>query len=361
MKIEKIRIAIFTAKNLVTSSDCSPETINNLLNTLDSAKYCVDIILIDEFVPTPLQTTEDKLLTLPMYIPFKRVFAHKNLSRVLKLESLTLEQIKNMYDMAIVAVYNDLGEDGKIIGLLDLVGIPYLSPSLKVSAVCFDKSYAKALISQNGGKVPPGFLVHKDRFNKIFIDKKIIDLLGYPVVIKPASSGNSYGASLVRSMKELDSAGKAAFEFSDELLVEKLIEGQEYTVGVVGFYLNPIALPVVQINSKKEFFDYEAKYTTSKADELCPAPIDDRLKHKLQKAALIAYQAVKGDGHARIDMIYSRDENVYVLDINTFPGLNSASLFPKELRATGSSLKKFLEEQIKLRLCDKKTVHSPGK
>ena len=353
MDKKKIRIAIFTATNLITSSDCSPETVQNLLNTLNPQRYSIDIVLIDKFVPPPLQITEDKLIGLPMYIPFKTVFLHTNISAIHSLEQLTLQQIKEMYDVAIIAIYNDLGEDGKILGLLDLLEIPYINPSLKVSAVCFDKYYARLIVAQSGGKVPPGFMIHKENFNIEDIDKRIVDSIKYPVVVKPTSSGNSYGTTLVSSVKELEKAGKDAFIFSQELLVEKCIQGQEYTIGVVGSYRNPVALPVIQINSKKEFFDYEAKYTISKAEEICPAQITDELKVKLQDAALQAYKAVKGDSHARIDMICSLDGEIFVLDINTFPGLNSASLFPKELKVIGSSLGMFLDEQISIKLKQK--------
>ena len=345
----KIRLAIFTARNLVTSSDCSPETIQNLVNNLDPATYSIDVILIDAFIPPGLQVTEDKLIDLPMYVPFSKVLAHPNISNVFSLEKLTLGQIKDSYDMAIVAIYNDFGEDGKLLGLLDTLGIPYLSPSLKVSAVCYDKSYTRDLITQHGGLVPPGFPVHKDHFAINTIDQQIGNNMGYPVVIKPVSSGNSFGAALVRSVHEIDAAGRSAFTYSDELLVEKLIAGQEFTVGVRGSYLNATALPVVQINSHKEFFDYAAKYTKGQASEVCPAPINADLAQQLQAAALLAYEAVKGDSHARIDMIYGEDKKIYILDINTFPGLNSASLFPKELLAMGSSLSAFLTDQIKLK------------
>lgn len=357
MTDQKIRIAIFTARNLVTTSDCSPETIKNLLDTLNPAIYSIDILLVDKFVPPALQVTEDALLHLPMYIPFETVLSHKNVAHTLFLENLTFGQLANAYDMAIVAIYNDLGEDGKILGLLDTIGLPYLSPSLKVSAVCFDKSYTRALIAQNGGKIPPGFLVHKKQFDKKSINKRILSSIKYPIIIKPASSGNSYGVSLIRSIDEIDEASQAAFSCSDELLVEKQIIGQEYTIGIVGSYLNPIALPVVQINSQKDFFDYEAKYTPGKAEEICPAQIEDALKIKLQEAAVNAYKAVKGDSHARIDVILSNDKEVYILDINTFPGLNSASLFPKELKAVGSSLSQFLDEQIRLKIKQNKSIN----
>ena len=350
MTDNKKRLVIVTAKNLRTTSDCSPETILNILDNLDPESCTVDVVLIDSFVPKEMRVEESQLIDLPMYIPFDQVFKHKLISKVINLEELTFGEMSRNYDMAIVAIYNDLGEDGKFLGILDILGIPYLSPSLKVSAVCFDKSYTRSILSANNVVIPKGFFVHTNEYSIQKLDQKIVQEVGYPVVVKAVSSGNSYGMSIVKVNNELEKAMKMAYSFSEEVLIEQLIVGQEYTVGVIGQYLNPTTLPAVQISSHSEFFDYSAKYEAGKSEEICPAPVSSEVANMLSSAARFAYIAVKGDSHARIDMILSSQDNkVYVLDINTFPGLNSASLFPKELIASGTSLKNFLNEEIKLR------------
>ncbi len=351
MTDKKKRLVIVTARNLRTTSDCSPETILNILDNLNPKNYLVDILLIDSFVPTQMRVEESELINLPMYVPFDQVFKHPLISKVVDLDKLTFGELSNNYDMAIVAIYNDLGEDGKFLGLLDILGIPYLSPSLKVSAICFDKSYTRSILTANRVLIPRGFFVHKVEYTTSELSKRIAQEVGYPAVLKAVSSGNSYGMSIVKSSEEIEKAMGMAYAYSEEVLIEKLIVGQEYTVGVVGSYLNPSVLPAVQISTNSDFFDYAAKYEVGKSEEICPAPVSSEVANKLSEAARLAYVAVKGDSHARIDMILAKDDNlVYVLDINTFPGLNSASLFPKELIASGSSLRKFLNEEIERKI-----------
>lgn len=342
----KPRVAIITARNLKTTSDCSPETILNLLNVIDVSKYEVDIVYIDAFVPEELRVDEAKLLNLPMYVPFSEVEKHPRITQVRDLSDLKFTDLKENYQIAIVAVYNDFGEDGKILGMLDLLGIPYMSPSLKVSAVCFDKSYTKALLCYAGVSTPRGFLINHNNCREDLIDGVVAEKLSYPVMLKSVSSGNSWGVSKVINRAGLSEAISHALAYSDEILLEEFVDGQEFTVGVVGDYTNPTILPVVQINHQHDYFDYVAKYTKGKSNELCPSPISQDLEAKLRLIAKEAYKAVKADSHARIDIMLDKDEAPYVLDINTFPGLNKASLFPKELLVCGSSLGEFVNNEL---------------
>ncbi len=348
-----VRLVIITARNLRTTSDCSPETILNILENIDPKKYTVEVLLVDSLIPEMMRVTEQELIGLPMYIPFAKVLDHPLITRVINIDNITVDELRRNYDFAVVAVYNDFGEDGKLLGMLDVVGLPYLSPSLKVSAVCFDKGYTKALLTYADVDNPRGFVLHHDRCTTGELDEKIVKKLNYPVVVKPTSSGNSWGVSIVRTKDDLVRAIDAALMFADELLVEQYIEGQEFTVGVVGHYLHPVVLPVVMISHQEELFDYRAKYTVGKSEEICPAPISLEITQRLQAAATSAYRAVKADSHVRIDMILGLDGRVYVLDINTFPGLNRASLFPKELRAAGKTLGKFIDDQVKKKLSRK--------
>lgn len=349
MEQAPIRLGIFTARNLKTTSDCSPETILNILDSLKNNSCIVDILLMDDLVPESKRVTEDKLLKLPMYIPFSQVFEHPKINKIRSISDLKLAEIKNDYDMAIVAIYNDYGEDGKILGMLELLGVPYLSPSQKVSSVCFDKYYTKALLAHAGVTTPRSFFVDPANCNSVYINSQIPTEINYPVVIKAVSSGNSWGVTIVRKSEELDKAIEAALEYSQEILVEAYVEGDEYTVGVVGNYWEAEVLPVVSITHTSKFFDYTAKYKAGGSTEICPAEVTEDIKKLLQNAACEAYRAVKCDSHARIDIILGKDGLAYVLDINTFPGLNRASLFPKELVAAGGNLETFLKEQIMLK------------
>lgn len=349
MKKAPIRLGIFTARNLKTTSDCSPETILNILGSLKNISCVVDILLMDDLVPNDKRVTEEELLGLPMYVPFSDVLMHPKINRVRSISEMRLVDIKNDYDMAIVAIYNDYGEDGKLLGMLELLGLPYLSPSQKVSSVCFDKYYAKALLKQAGVSTPSSFFVDPTNCKTEYIHTQILNQLSYPVVVKAVSSGNSWGVTVVREQGELENAINASLEYSAEILVEAYVDGDEFTVGVVGNYWSPQPLPVVSIVHSSQFFDYTAKYQVEGSTETCPADISEELRNMIQEAACSAYKAVKCDSHARIDIILGKDGHPYVLDINTFPGLNRASLFPKELLASGSSLASFLSEQISLK------------
>lgn len=347
----RIRVLVLTATNLKTSTG-SMNTVQNLLDNLDAKKYTISIGLLDDLIPKRLMISKKELSKDPTYVPPEKIIGHPKVSKVYKIGNLTVSEMKGLFDVAIVAIYNEFGEDGKTLGLLELADIPYLSPGLKSSAVSFDKSFAKALLQNSG--IPTSKSVE---INKSFaLDKisKMAKIVSYPLIVKPTSNGASRGTTLVKNYANLVKAVEAAFAFSDEVLLEKFIEGQEFTVGVIGHYTKPEALPPVLIKPKNTFFDYQSKYVKGHAEEICPAPITRQTESRLKKMAIKTYQAVKADNHARIDMILKGNE-IYVLEINSFPGLIAASLFPKELKAAGISLSDFLDTSIRNKLLSKKS------
>lgn len=337
---EKIRVVIITATNIRTSTG-SNNTVLNLLGNLDPVKYQISIALVDDLVPKRLMISQKKLIKDPAYISFEKIKNHDKVFHVYLLSTLSLGQIKKMFDVAIVAIYNEFGEDGKTLGFLDLAEIPYLSPRLNSSVVAFDKMFTKAVLFYHGLLVPKSIEINKKSKNQVSFS--------YPLIVKPTSNGASRGTTLVKKESSLKASIKKAFDFSEEVLIEEYIEGQEFTVGVIGKYTDPKALPVVMIKSRNEFFDYEAKYVSGKAEEICPAPISKELELNLRQTAIKAYQAIKAENHSRIDMI-KKGNDIYVLEINSFPGLISTSLFPKELNAAGLSLAEFLDTSIEEKL-----------
>lgn len=332
---DRIRIAIITATNSKTSTG-SNNTVLNLLDNLDSDKYLISIVLFNDLIPDRLAIAEDELRQDPTYVAFAEIKNHSKVSNIYSLSSLSLKEIKNMFDFAIVAIYNEFGEDGKTLGLLELVDIPYLSPKLKSSVLAFDKSFTKAILASNGLLVPKSSEINKENQNEK-LNQEILPRHSYPLIVKPTSNGASRGTTLVKSDAELQPAIEKAFAFSDEVILEEFIAGQEFSVGVIGPYNQPTALPVVMIKSKNEFFDYEAKYVAGVAEEICPAPISQELEAKLQQAAIKTYQALKAENHARID----------------FPGLLRSSIFPKELTQANISLAEFLDRSIVEKLKNK--------
>ncbi|PIV38099.1 hypothetical protein COS31_01075 [Candidatus Roizmanbacteria bacterium CG02_land_8_20_14_3_00_36_15] len=264
----RIRLVIITATNIRTSTG-SNSTVLNLLENLDPKKYHISIALIDDLIPKRLIISQKKLSKKPNYISFEKIKNHKRVSNIYLLSTSSIKHIKKMFDVAIITIYNEFGEDGKILGLLDLAGIPYLSPELSSSVIAFDKEFTKAVLTYHGLLVPKSVEINKE--------SQDLNHLSYPLIVKPSANGASYGVNLVKNEQDLLAAIKQAFDFSSEVLIEEYIKGEEFTVGVVGPYTNPKALPVVMIRSKNELFDYEAKYVTGKAEEIYPAPIKKKL------------------------------------------------------------------------------------
>ncbi len=353
----KLRIGIIMARNLKTSTSPNGTTLN-IVNHLNAKKYRIDIYLLDHLIPPHLRLTKSKMKKDPMYISFDRVLQTGKVSNVHHLDELTLSELKKKMDVAIVAIYNFFGEDGRVLGLLETIGVPYIAPNLLTSALCFDKGQTKAVLRQAGVTVPDGFAVQKKNSNIAAIHRKIVKNIGYPCMIKANMAGASRGISLVDKPQNLSSAIEKAFIYSDELLVEAFIDGREFSVGVMGDYTNPIVLPIVEIKTKRAFFDYTAKYVKGESEEICPAQVTPKMARAVRQAAQNVYVAVKADSHARVDIIW-RKGTPYVLEINTFPGLTSASIFPKELEAMGTTLDAFFDLRIQAVRKKNATINLP--
>ncbi len=243
-------------------------------------------------------------------------------------------------DIVFIALHGPFGEDGTIQGLLDLIGVKYTSSGILGSALAINKIYSKQLFTQAGLSVPEGFHLSKRQP----LPKK----LKYPLFVKPFNQGSSIGASKVNDSKGLKKAIKKAFFYSDKILVEEYIAGKEVTCAILGNQ-NPIALPLVEIVPKFEYFDYKSKYDPKRAQEICPAMLNTKLTKEAQDTAIIAYKALNCRGLGRADMII-RNSKIYVLEIQTIPGLTPLSLFPKAASAAGITYPKLLDKIIDLSL-----------
>lgn len=248
----------------------------------------------------------------------------------------------NEIDVVFIAMHGPFGEDGTIQGFLELVGIPYTGSKVLASALGMDKSYSRKLFTQVGLKVPKGLTIGKSEF------KRGLKTLKLPLFVKPNNQGSSVGTSIVELQDDLEKALDLAFQYSDLAIVDEYIKGTEITCAIIGNE-NPKALPLVEIVPKKSFFDYEAKYSPELTDEICPARISRSLTKKAQDAALAAYKALGCIGFGRVDMIL-KGNDVYVLEVNTIPGLTPVSLFPKAAKANGISYPQLLDKLIKLAL-----------
>jgi len=231
------------------------------------------------------------------------------------------------------------GEDGKLQGYFDTLKIPYTSCDAGTSAITFNKRYTVAVASFSGIKVAKSVLLIKDNFGS---PEEVVQNLKFPVFVKPNNGGSSIGMSKVnKASDELGAAIEKAFKEDDQVLIEEYIKGRELTIGVFKTKGNIITLPMTEIISKKDFFDYEAKYEGA-STEVTPAQVDESIAEQIRNTAKKIYALFNCRGVVRIDFIYNEEEGrPYMLEINTIPGQSDASLVPQQVRAMGWSLKEF--------------------
>lgn len=229
-------------------------------------------------------------------------------------------------DIALIILHGKGCEDGVIQGYLETNKINYSGCGVLASAIGMDKMIFRKLMERENVLMP-----------------KITSVV--PCVVKPLNGGSSIGISIVTRQDDLLKAISEAKKFDENIVIEELIKGTEITCGVLGNE----ALPVVEIVPKNDFFDYEAKYTDGMSQEICPARIDVEMTKKVQDLALKVFKIIGGRGYARVDMII-KDDLIYVLEINTLPGMTPNSLLPKEAKAAGLSYSQLLDKIIKLAL-----------
>ena len=263
--------------------------------------------------------------------------------------SIKINGRKINFDAVLIGIHGTPGEDGKLQGYLDLLKIPYTSCNAATSALTFNKRYTVAVAAFGGIKVARSILVFKHSRVEPQI---ILEQLQLPVFVKPNNGGSSIGMSKVVAATDLAGALEKAFKEDDQVLVEEFVKGREFTIGVFKSGGKIITLPITEVISKKDFFDYEAKYVAGMSDEITPAVVDEAVAEKVRSNAKLAYQLLDCSGVVRIDFIYNDlDQQPYMLEINSVPGQSEASIVPKQVQAMGWSLKEFytalIEESLK--------------
>lgn len=257
----------------------------------------------------------------------------------------TMQFGNNSLSAAIVYVHGDPGENGKIQALLEMKGIPYINSGPLASALSFDKWYCNQFLSGFGIKVAKSLLL---RSTNDFSEKDIVDQLGLPLFVKPSDSGSSYGISKVKEQSQLRSALENAFKEGDSVVIESFLPGTEVTCGVYRGRDGIKALPLTEICSENEFFDYDAKYL-GKSQEITPARVNDDIKVSVQIIAKRIYSLMGLRSIARIDFMLV-DNEPYVIEVNTTPGFSPASIVPQMIKADGSSISSFWEEIFEVEL-----------
>lgn len=249
-------------------------------------------------------------------------------------------------DIALIILHGPYGEDGTIQGFLDLLGIPYQGSGVLGSALSMNKMASKNAYIHAGLRCPKSIMLGKKQNYSL---DDCIHELGLPIVVKPVQGGSSIGMSIPQTDAELKTAIDSAFEYDHEILLEQYIKGTELTCGVIGNNAGMETLPIIEIvpNKKYPFFDYEAKYTTGATEEICPARIDEEIAARIRDYSVRAHKALFLKGYSRSDFIM-KDEDIYILETNTIPGMTANSLLPLSARTAGISFSALLDKLIEL-------------
>ncbi len=249
--------------------------------------------------------------------------------------SLTVDGERTEFEYALIIIHGTPGEDGKLQGYLDMMGIPYSSCSQVSSTITFDKITTKRAVAGRRINLAKEILLGRgDKADAA----EIVARLGLPVFVKPNASGSSFGVTKVTDAAGIEAAVEKAFSESDEVLIEECISGREVGCGVMIAGGKEYLFPITEIVPKKEFFDYEAKYEAGMSEEITPARISDDVKAKLNRMTLDAYRACRCRGVVRIDFIVTDAGEPYMIEINSIPGMSGGSIVPKQVRAMGMTL-----------------------
>jgi len=258
--------------------------------------------------------------------------------------SISIDGQRINFDAVLIGIHGTPGEDGKLQGYFDMLKIPYTSCDAATSALTFNKRYTVAVTSFGGIAVAKSLHLFK---HSPVEASSILDQLSLPVFVKPNNGGSSIGMSKVNKADELTGALDKAFAEDDQVLVEEFIKGREFTIGVFKSEGKIITLPITEVISKKDFFDYEAKYTAGMSDEITPAQVVEHIAEQVRNNARRVYELLNCRGIVRIDFIYNEEKGKpYMLEVNTVPGQSEASIVPQQVRAMGWTLKQFYSALI---------------
>ncbi len=250
---------------------------------------------------------------------------------------------KHTFDFAYITIHGTPGEDGKLQGYFDLIEMPYSCCGVLAAALTFNKFACNHYLRGHGIRVAPSVVLHAD--SKID-EAAILAQVGLPCFVKPNGGGSSFGTTKVKEASELKAALDAAFgEAGNEVIVEAFMAGTEITCGCYKTAQRAVVLPITEVVSKNEFFDYEAKYTSSMVEEITPARISQELTEEVQRTTSHIYDLLRCKGIARIDYIIV-DGVPHLLEVNTTPGMTVTSFIPQQVAAAGMNMGDVLAEIV---------------
>ena len=247
--------------------------------------------------------------------------------------TLVLDDQRVRFDAAFISIHGNPGENGLLQGYFDMTGIPYTSCDAFVSALTFNKQACKLYLNEYGIPMTGGLLIRK---GQQYDAAAIVNQIGLPCFVKPNASGSSFGVTKVKEVADFGSAVEKAFAEGHEVLVESFMKGTEVACGVVKTRQKKIIMPVTEVVPKKEFFDYEAKYTQGLSDEITPARMPEEVTSRIQELSSEIYDILGCSGIVRVDFIVTEDGPQF-LEINTIPGMTPESIIPQQAAVFGIS------------------------
>ena len=251
--------------------------------------------------------------------------------------------VEQGFDRVFIALHGRGGEDGCIQGALEYLNVPYTGSGVLGSSLSMDKIRSKQVFKALGLPTAKFSVVEHKDFNDN-TSANVLAELGNKVMVKPANEGSSIGMAIANNAKELDAALNIAFEYDNEILVEAWLGGSEFTVAILG----DDALPVIQMITPNEFYDYQAKYQSSTTEYHCPCNLDKETEAKIQNLALKAFNATGAKGWGRVDLMQDAEGNFNLLEVNTVPGMTESSLVPKAAKVAGFDFEQLVSRILQL-------------
>ncbi|MEM6998566.1 MAG: D-alanine--D-alanine ligase [Pseudomonadota bacterium] len=239
----------------------------------------------------------------------------------------------NKFDRVFIALHGRGGEDGSIQGALESIGLPYTGSDVLSSALAMDKIRCKAIWRDSNLPTP-----NVIELNQNSNWEQVVEKLKLPIMVKPVREGSSVGASKVTQENDLKAAWEQAKKFDDRVMAESWIEGEEYTIPILGNYV----LPMIKLETKRDFYDYQAKYEDDDTKYICPCGLDKEIETTLGELALQACQLLGVSGWSRVDIMIDNSNKVWLIEVNTVPGMTSHSLVPMAAKQAGISFKELV-------------------
>ena len=249
---------------------------------------------------------------------------------------------KITFDFAYITIHGTPGEDGHLQGYFDMLHIPYSCCGVLAASLTYDKFACNQYLKAFGVTVADSLLLKK---GQTITDEQVVEHIGLPCFIKPSLGGSSFGVTKVKEVSQIQPAIKKAFEEAQEVMIESFLQGTEITCGCYKTKTKQVVLPITEVVTHNEYFDYDAKYNGA-VDEITPARIPDSLRDRVQQLTSAIYDILGAQGIIRIDYIITAGEKINMLEVNTTPGMTTTSFIPQQVRAAGLDIKDVMTDII---------------